>query len=84
MMLVVSCGSSDDGSEANCSPEWFTMQSERIGDAILNYSMNQSEENCKAYVEVLSDWLDAASQCDGVSQADIDETRESLEELECD
>ena len=84
-LSFIGCGSDDgtDGGGPNCSAEWFATQTNLILSTGIAFGLDETKESCEKYVEALEDWLEAAEDCDGISQAEIDETRNEIDEIDC-
>ncbi len=83
---IIGCGSDEDspgGSGNECNTEWFANQTNLILSTGITYGLDESEENCKKYVDAIEDWIDAAEDCDGISETEIEQTRMDLEEIDC-
>lgn len=83
---LVLLGGSCKKSEADPTPDVCSALDQRasaISTAATTYSTNPSKANCDAYKKAVSDYIDAAANCPGVSQTDINNARNSVRDIVC-
>lgn len=83
LLFFVAVGLTSCGNDACDDEEQAAADSEELLDVAFAYGFNPTEDNCRAYRDALADYLDTYGSCDGVDQASIEESRQSLNDLPC-
>ncbi|AQG80301.1 hypothetical protein [Spirosoma montaniterrae] len=63
--------------------ELASQRSEAVSRAATTYSSSPTKANCDAFKKAATEFLDAASRCNTVPQADITSARQSVNSLTC-
>ena len=82
LLIMSSCGSSEDSSDPNRCEELEVVAGTFIDAAVL-YSQDPSVENCKSYKSSIEEYLELIEDCSFTPGTGIGEAQDTIDDLDC-
>lgn len=77
-LALASCGGD------SCDADSVSESLNKFSAAFEAYAADETQENCEEYKSALQDYINEVKDCDFVTQEEVDEAQDSLDNLDCD